>query len=122
MEEQIVEEELDLYSAIKDDFNIDLNNGMFNHDSAQSWESYWFCVNEPCDEDARICVVLVLLVYELEQDDVTPEMIGELNYYYNEAFVQKNLEDLFEEPEAKEKCFADLKWCYDTAKQKGLID
>ncbi len=121
MEIQIPKEKLDLYSAFKDDFNTGLSMGMFNNENAKSWENTWFCINEPCDEDARICIVVVLLVYELKQENITPEMIGELDYYYDEVFVQKNLNDLFEEPEAKEKCFADLKWCYDIARQKGLI-
>ncbi len=121
MEGQIIEE-LDLYSDFKSDLDEMIKRDFFDSDNANTWENNWFCINEPCDEECRICIVLVLLVYELEQDKVTSRMIGELNYYYNEAFVQKNLEDLFEEPEAKEKCFADLKWCYDTAKQKGLID
>lgn len=91
-------------------------------DNPKIWQNSWFALNEPCDEQMRMIVVVALLVYELEQNNITSEMIGELDYYYYEAFEQKSFDDVFEEPEAKEKCFADLKWCYETAKEKGLLE
>ena len=111
---------LDLYTEVK----LDLLEYDFltNYDEPNIWQNIWFTMNEPCDEQMRMIVVVELLVYELEQNKITSEMIGELDYYYFEAFEQKSFDDVFEEPEAKEKCFADLKWCYETAKEKGLLE
>lgn len=113
------QEEIDDYSADKSD--LLKQEFLKKYDDPKVWQNSWFAMNEPCDEDARMRVVVALLVYELTHNKITPEMIGELEYYYDEAFTKKTLENLFDEPESKEKCFADLEWCYNTAKEKGLL-
>ncbi len=122
METQIQKEteELDLYSDVK---SILLRyDFLTKYDEPTIWENIWFTMNEPCSEEMRIIVVVSLLDYELKQNKISSEMIGELDYYYYEVFEQKAFENVFEDLKAKEKCFADLKWCYETAKEKGLLE
>ena len=112
--------ELDSYTKTKFDL-LTKYNFLEDYDNPKTWQNSWFALNEPCDEEVRMWVVVALLVYELEHEKVTPEMIGELEYYHDEIFVKNSFDNVFEELDAKEKCFADLKWCYRVATERGLI-
>lgn len=114
--------EMNLYDTIMEHLNS-VSTDIFSSDDARTWENNWFYmyITNQNDEDVRMCVVVALLVYEIQYNKLTANMLGELNYYYREAFVNKSLNDVFDESESKQKCFDALKWCYDKAKEKELL-
>ena len=89
-----------------------------------TWEANWLYDFIPYqdNEEVRACAVLPLIKVEIEQNNISEEMLNELGYYYDEVIVYKTLDNIFNDPEEKEMFLKDLKWCYETAKQRGLID
>ena len=117
------EKELNFYADTKRHLQS-VSKDYCEDNDARFWENNWFYeyITNQHDEDIRMCVVIAMAVYELQHNNVTEDMIGEIDYYYYEVFEQKSFENVFEDSETKKECFADLKWCYETAKEKGLLE
>lgn len=123
MEKTNEEQEVNFYADTKRHLLLGAKDYCEDND-AHVWENNWFYQYIPGqdDEEVRMCAVISLAVYELEHNNITEEMLDEIDYYYYEVFEQKSFEDVFDNPKSKEECFADLKWCYETAKEKGLLE
>lgn len=113
------QKELNLYADFKND--IIENPDYFTAKEASTWENSWFYQNTTTLEDYRMCIVISLAVYEIEKDNISKEMVDEVDYYYDEIFVQHSFDDVFTDKEAEKECFKDVKWCYDKLKEKGLL-
>lgn len=113
------QEKLNLYADFKND--IKQHPDYFTAKEASTWENSWFYQNTTTREDFRMCIVISLAVYEIEKDNISKAMIDEVDYYFDEVFVQRSFDDVFTDKEAETECFEDIRWCYDKLKEKGLL-
>lgn len=113
------QEELNLYADFKND--IKQHPDYFTAKEASTWENSWFYQNTTIREDYRMCIVISLAVYEIEKDNISKAMIDEVDYYFDEVFMQRSFDDVFTDKEAETECFEDIRWCYDKLKEKGLL-
>lgn len=115
-------EKLNIYSEIKQRLK-DYEKLYFKDADANTWEANWYYeyITNQNDEDIRMCVVVSLAVYEILKNNITDTMIDEVDYYFDEVFVQRSFDDVFTDKEAETECFEDIKWCYDKMKEKGLL-
>lgn len=113
------QKKLNLYADFKND--IKQHPDYFTAKEASIWENSWFYQNTTTREDYRMCIVISLAVYEIEKDNISKAMIDEVDYYFDEVFVQRSFDDVFTDKEAETECFEDIRWCYDRLKEKGLL-
>ncbi len=84
------------------------------HNSSTGWEVQCDCLYDT-DEDSlserdRFVMILAVIVYEVEHDILTPEMKGELDYYYSE-YNNGTFDGILGEDE-EERIVKDLTDCY----------
>ncbi len=115
------QKELNLYADFKADIQSAKTKYLIDGEEASTLENSWFYQNTTTLEDYRMCIVISLAVYEIEKDNISKEMVDEVDYYYDEIFVQHSFDDVFTDKEAEKECFKDVKWCYDKMKEKGLL-
>lgn len=115
------QEELNLYADFKADIQSAKTKYLIDGEEASTWENSWFYQNTTTREDFRMCIVISLAVYEIEKDNISKAMIDEVDYYFDEVFVQRSFDDVFTDKEAETECFEDIRWCYDKLKEKGLL-
>lgn len=115
------QEELNLYADFKADIQSAKTKYLIDGEEASTWENSWFYQNTTTREDYRMCIVISLAVYEIEKDNISKAMIDEVDYYFDEVFVQRSFDDVFTDKEAETECFEDIKWCYDKLTEKGLL-
>ncbi|MBQ9228487.1 MAG: hypothetical protein IJ168_06585 [Eubacterium sp.] len=119
---QAQEEELNLYADIKQRLK-EAEKLYFSDADAGTWEANWYYdyITNQHDEDIRMCVVISLAVYEIEKDNISKNMIEEVDYYFDEVFVQRSFDNVFTDKEAEKECFEAIRWCYEKLKEKGLF-
>lgn len=115
------QEELNIYADFKADIQSAKTKYLIDGEKASTWENSWFYQNTTTREDYRMCIVISLAVYEIEKDNISKAMIDEVDYYFDEVFVQRSFDDVFTDKEAETECFEDIRWCYDKLKEKGLL-
>ena len=121
MEIQTNKEELNCYQSFLEDLEVNKPLYFDSKEDPSDWESVWFFTNEPEDEEIRFYVVISLAVFEVEQNKISPEMVGEVEYYYHEMLVENTLNIKYEDQDARKDCLEDLKKCYEILKEKNLL-
>lgn len=87
------------------------------------WEESWYYDFIPYqkDEEVRLCAVLPLMIKEIEYDSVSDDMKDEIRGYYEAVIVEESFDEILKDDEEREMVNRDLRWCYETAKKKGII-
>ena len=88
-----------------------------------AWESAWFYDFIPYqdDEEIRLCAVLPLMKMEIEEGRVSDDMREEIIGYYKAVILEGSFDDILKDDEEREMVKKDLKWCFATAVNEGLI-
>ena len=82
---------------------------------------YYDFIPYQSDEEVRVCAVLPLMKMELEEGFVSTDMLDEIVGYYEAIILEGSFDDILKDDEEREIVKKDLKWCYDTALNEGLI-
>jgi hypothetical protein len=119
------EKELNLYATYTDLVKSQVE--LFKEVSSipERWETNWFYEFIPYqhNERVRLCAaVLPMMKLEVEMGVITEDMKEEIEGYYNAVIVENSFDEYLPNEEEREMVKKDLKWCYETAKKKGLID
>ena len=87
------------------------------------WEASWYYDFIPYqdDEEVRLCAVLPLMKKEIECNAVSDDMKDEIEGYYYAVIIENGFDDILKDDEEREMVKRDLQWCYETAKQNGII-